>query len=76
MISFVFLTVNLTPVNVFVFQNQRHPKIKFTTEKETENQLSFLYLLITSKGDNFKKSTAFTYTLAIYVLLLSHIKLV
>ena len=37
----------------FVFLNQRHPKIKFTIEKQTENQLSFLDLLITCNGDNF-----------------------
>ena len=36
----------------FVFLNQRHPKIKFTIEKQTENQLSFLDLLITFNGDN------------------------
>ena len=40
----------------FVFLNQQHPKIKFTIEKETENQLSFLDLLITSNGDNFLTS--------------------
>ena len=37
----------------FVFLNQRHPKIKFTIEKYTENQLSFLDLLIISNGNNF-----------------------
>ena len=40
----------------FVFLNQRHPKIKFTIEKQTKNQLSFLDLLITCKGDNFLTS--------------------
>ena len=40
----------------FVFLNQRHPKIKFTTETQTENQLLLLYLLITSNGDNFLTS--------------------
>ena len=40
----------------FVFLNQRHPKIKFTIEKQTENQLSFLDLLITSNGNNFQTS--------------------
>ena len=40
----------------FVFLNQRHPKIKFTTEKQTENQLSFLDLLITSNINNFQTS--------------------
>ena len=43
----------------FVFLNQRHPKIKFTIEKQTENQLSFLDLLITSNGNNFQKKKAF-----------------
>ena len=33
-----------------------HSKIKFTIEKETENQLSFINLLITSNGDNFLTS--------------------
>ena len=33
-----------------------YPKIKFTIEKQTENQLSFLDLLITSNGDNFSLS--------------------
>ena len=56
MISFVFLTVNLMLINFFVFLNQRHPKIKFTIEKQTENQLSFLDLLITSNGNNFQTS--------------------
>ena len=37
----------------FVFLNQRHPKIKLIIEKQTENQLLFLDLLITSDGDNF-----------------------
>ena len=37
----------------FVFLNQQHPNIKFTIEKQTENKLSFLDLLITSNGDNF-----------------------
>ena len=37
----------------FVFLNQKHPKIKYTIEKQTGNQLSFLDLLITSNGDNF-----------------------
>ena len=40
----------------FVFLNQRHPKIKFTIEKQTKNQVSFLHLLITRKGDNFLTS--------------------
>ena len=40
----------------FVFLNQQHPKIKFAIEKQTENQLSFLDLLITSNGDNFLTS--------------------
>ena len=40
----------------FVFLNQRHPKIKFTIEKQTKNQLSFLDLLITCNGDNFLTS--------------------
>ena len=40
----------------FVFLNQRHPKIKLTIEKQTENQFSFLDLLITSNGDNFVTS--------------------
>ena len=39
----------------FVFLNQ-HPKIKFTIEKQTKNQLSFLDLLITCNGDNFQTS--------------------
>ena len=53
----------------FVFLNQRHPKIKFIIEKQTENQLFFLDLLITSDGDNFltsfyrKKSPPLAYTL-------------
>ena len=34
----------------FVFLNQRHPKIKFTIEKQIKNQLSFLDLLITSNS--------------------------
>ena len=37
----------------FVFLYQRHPRIKFTVEKQTENQLSFLDLLTTCNGDNF-----------------------
>ena len=40
----------------FVILNQRHPKIKFTIEKQTENQLTFLDLLITCNGDNFLTS--------------------
>ena len=40
----------------FVFLNQRHPKTKFTIEKQTENQLSFLDLLITSNENNFLTS--------------------
>ena len=40
----------------FVFLKQQHPKMKFTIEKQTENQLSFLDLLITSNGDNFLTS--------------------
>ena len=40
----------------FVFLNQQLPKIKFTIVKQTENQLSFLNLLITSIGDNFLTS--------------------
>ena len=56
MISFVFLTVNLMLINFLFFLNQRHPKIKFTIEKQTENQLSFLDLLITSNGNNFQTS--------------------
>ena len=40
----------------FVFLNQRHRKIKFTIEKQTENQLSSLDLLITSNGNNFQTS--------------------
>ena len=39
-----------------VFPKNWHPKIKFTIEKQTENQLSFLDLLITSNGDNFLTS--------------------
>ena len=39
-----------------VFLNQRHRKIKFTIEKQNENQLSFLDLLITCNGDNFLTS--------------------
>ena len=40
----------------FVFLNQQLPKIKFTIVKQTENQLSFLNLLITSNGGNFLTS--------------------
>ena len=39
-----------------VFPENWHPQIKFTIEKQTENQLSFLDLLITSNGDNFLTS--------------------
>ena len=53
MISFVFLTVNLRLTNFLLFLNQQHPKLTFTIEKQTENQLSFLDLLITSTGNNF-----------------------
>ena len=54
----------------FVFLNQRHRKIKFTIEKQTENQLSSLDLLITSMVTIFKlqfigKSTPLVYTLTI-----------
>ena len=42
--------------NFFVFLNQLHPKMKFTIEKQTENQLSFLYLLFTSNENNFLTS--------------------
>ena len=54
----------------FVFLNQRHPKIKFTIEKQTKNQLSFLDLLTICNGDNFliqfiEKSTPLAYTLTI-----------
>ena len=41
---------------LFVFLNQQLPKIKFTIVKQTENQLSFLNLLITSNGGNFLTS--------------------
>ena len=37
----------------FDILNQGHPKIKFTIEKQNENQLAFLDLLITCNGDNF-----------------------
>ena len=40
----------------FVFLNQRHHKIKFAIEKQTENQLSLLNLIIASDGDNFLTS--------------------
>ena len=40
----------------FTFLNQRHTKIKLTIEKQTENQLSLLDLLITFNGDNFLTS--------------------
>ena len=40
----------------FTFLNQRHTKIKLTIEKQTENQLSLLDLLITFNGDNFSFS--------------------
>ena len=40
----------------FVFLNQLHPKIKFTIGKQTENQRSFLDLLITSNVNNFLTS--------------------
>ena len=40
----------------FVSLNQRYPKIKFTIEKQTEKQLSFLDLLITCNADNFLTS--------------------
>ena len=40
----------------FVFLNQLHPKMKFTIEKQTENQLSFLDLLFTSNENNFLTS--------------------
>ena len=56
MISFVFLTINLTLIFFFVFLNQRRTKVKFTKEKQTENQLSFLVLLITRNVDNFQTS--------------------
>ena len=38
------------------FFNNGFPKKKFTIEKQTENQLSSLDLLITSNGDNFLTS--------------------
>ena len=40
----------------FFFFNQRHPKIKFTIEKQAKNQLSFLDFLITCTEDNFLTS--------------------
>ena len=43
-------------VNFFVFLNQQHLNMKFTTEKQTHNQLSFLDLLITNSEDNFLTS--------------------
>ena len=42
--------------NFLVFLNQQHPKTKFTIEKQTENQLSYLDLLVTGNGDNFLTS--------------------
>ena len=50
------LALNLRLINFFIFLNQRHPKIKFTIKKQTENQLSFLDLFITRSGDNFLTS--------------------
>ena len=37
----------------FVFLNQQHPNIKFTIEKQKNNQFLFLDLFITTNGDNF-----------------------
>ena len=56
MILFVFFNSESDADKFFVFLNQRHPKTKFTIEKQTENQLSFLDLLITCNGDNFLNS--------------------
>ena len=56
MILFVFFNSESDADKFFVFLNQRHPKSKFTIEKQTENQLSFLDLLITCNGDNFLNS--------------------
>ena len=47
--------------NFFAFLNQRHsprpaPQKRLTFGKQTENQLSFLDLLVTSNGDNFLTS--------------------
>ena len=39
MISFCLFSSESDAETFFVFLNQRHPKVKFTTEKKTENQL-------------------------------------
>ena len=55
MISLVFNSESYAD-KCFTFLNQRHTKIKLTIEKQTENQLSLLDLLITFNGDNFLTS--------------------
>ena len=37
----------------FEFLNRKHPNIKFTFEKQVNNQISFLDVLITNDGDQF-----------------------
>ena len=42
--------------NVFKYLNSKHPKIKFTMEKETNKFLQFLDVLVQNEGRTFTTS--------------------
>ena len=48
----------------YEFLNKQHPNIKFTFEKQQNNQISFLDILIKNNGENFS-TTIFRKTTAI-----------
>ena len=64
MILFVYLTLNLMLISFYEFLNKQRPHVNFTFEKQQNDQISILDILIKKNGENVS-TTIFRKTRAI-----------
>ena len=67
MILFVYLTLNLMLISFYEFLNKQRPHVNFTFEKQQNDQISILDILIKKNGENLS-TTIFCNTKVIGVI--------
>ncbi|XP_046583490.1 uncharacterized protein LOC124290731 [Haliotis rubra] len=57
--TFVVLKPDNDPAELLHHLNKQHPRVKFTTETETNNQIPFLYVLVSRTDSNQLQSSVY-----------------
>ena len=70
MILFVYLTLESDADKFYEVLNKQHPNIKFTFEKQQDNHISFLDMLIKNNGQNFSTTIFGKKQLLAYILII------